>query len=107
MLSRDDLLDNLMLYWLPGTGASAARLYWESIRQVNEWIAGSADATVDVPVGCSVFPRELQRPSRRWAEKRFTDIRYWASPNAAGTSPRSSSRSCSQTRSGRSFAWSA
>jgi pimeloyl-ACP methyl ester carboxylesterase len=84
VLSRDDLLDNLMLYWLPRTGASAARLYWESIRQVNEWIAGSADATVDVPVGCSVFPRELQRPSRRWAEKRFTDIRYWGEPERGG-----------------------
>ena len=84
VLSRDDLLDNLMLYWLPGTGASAARLYWESIRQVNEWIAGPADATVDVPVGCSVFPRELQRPSRRWAEKRFTDIRYWGEPERGG-----------------------
>jgi len=84
VLSRDDLLDNLMLYWLPGTGASAARLYWESIRQVNEWIAGSLDATVDVPAGCSVFPRELQRPSRRWAEKRFTDIRYWGEPERGG-----------------------
>jgi pimeloyl-ACP methyl ester carboxylesterase len=84
VLSRDDLLDNLMLYWLPGTGASAARLYWESIRQVNQWIAGSLDATVSVPVGCSVFPRELQRPSRRWAEKRFTDIRYWGEPERGG-----------------------
>lgn len=84
MLSRDDLLDNLMLYWLPGTGASAARLYWESIRKVNEWIAGSVDGTVDVPVGCSVFPRELQRPSRRWAEKRFTNIRYWGEPLRGG-----------------------
>jgi pimeloyl-ACP methyl ester carboxylesterase len=84
VLSRDELLDNLMLYWLPGTGASAARLYWESIRQVNEWIGGSVDATVDVPVGCSVFPRELQRPSRRWAEKRFTDIRYWGEPERGG-----------------------
>ena len=84
VLSRDDLLDNVMLYWLPGTGASAARLYWESIRQVNEWIAGPADATVDVPAGCSVFPRELQRPSRRWAEKRFTDIRYWGEPERGG-----------------------
>jgi hypothetical protein len=84
VLSRDDLLDNLMLYWLPGTGASAARLYWESIRQVNEWIAGTGGGTVDVPAGCSVFPRELQRPSRRWAEKRFTDIRYWGEPERGG-----------------------
>jgi len=84
VLSRDDLLDNLMLYWLPGTGASAARLYWESIRQVNQWISGPATEPVSVPVGCSVFPRELQRPSRRWAEKRFTDIRYWGEPERGG-----------------------
>jgi pimeloyl-ACP methyl ester carboxylesterase len=84
VLSRDELLDNLMLYWLPGTGASAARLYWESIRQVNEWISGSAVGTVNVPAGCSVFPKELQRPSRRWAEKRFTDIRYWNEPAKGG-----------------------
>src|SRR5215472_7012435 len=84
VLSRDELLDNLMLYWLPGTGASAARLYWESIRQVNEWISGTGTDPVSVPVGCSVFPRELQRPSRRWAEKRFTDIRYWGEPERGG-----------------------
>jgi epoxide hydrolase len=84
VLSRDDLLDNLMMYWLPRAGASAARLYWESIRQVNDWISGAAAETVTVPTGCSVFPRELQRPSRRWAEKRFTDIRYWNEPARGG-----------------------
>ncbi len=77
VLTRAELLDNVMLYWLPGTGASAARLYWESTRQVNQWISGSLDDTVTVPTGCSIFPRELQRPSRRWAAKRFLDIRYW------------------------------
>jgi pimeloyl-ACP methyl ester carboxylesterase len=84
VLTRDELLDNLMLYWLPGTGASAARLYWESIRQVNRWISGEGDETVDVPTGCSVFPGELQRPSRRWAARRFTDIRYWNEPARGG-----------------------
>jgi epoxide hydrolase len=84
-LSRDELLDNLMLYWLPGTGASSARLYWESIRMVDEWISGSAvTGTIDVPTGCSVFPKEIHRPSRRWAEKRFTDIRYWNEPTRGG-----------------------
>ena len=78
VLTRDELLDNLMLYWLPRTGASsAARLYWESIRQVDQWISGATTDTVSVPTGCSIFPKELQRPSRRWAEKRFTDIRHW------------------------------
>jgi epoxide hydrolase len=84
VLTRDELLDNLMLYWLPGTGASSARLYWQSARQVNEWISGPLTDTVTVPAGCSVFPKELQRPSRRWAEKRFTDIRYWNEPAKGG-----------------------
>jgi pimeloyl-ACP methyl ester carboxylesterase len=83
-LTRDELLDNLMLYWLPRTGASSARLYWESIRQVNEWISGSVTDKVSVPAGCSIFPKELQRPSRRWAEKRFLDIRYWNEPGRGG-----------------------
>jgi epoxide hydrolase len=76
-LTRDQLLDNLMLYWLPRTGASSARLYWESIAQVNRWISDVVDDTIDVPTGCSIFPKELQRPSRRWAERRFVDIRHW------------------------------
>lgn len=84
VLTRDELLDNVMLYWLPRTGASAARLYWESIGEVNEWISGQVTDRVRVPVGCSVFPRELQRPSRRWAARRFTDIRYWNEPARGG-----------------------
>ena len=77
MLTRDELLDNLMLYWLPRTGASSARLYWESIRQVDELITGPVHDIVEVPTGCSIFPKEMPRPSRRWAERRFTDIRWW------------------------------
>jgi pimeloyl-ACP methyl ester carboxylesterase len=77
VLTRDDLLDDVMLYWLPGTGASSARLYWESFRQVSEWFTRGTADTVAVPAGCSIFPRELPRPSRRWAERRYVDIRYW------------------------------
>ena len=77
VLTRDELLDNLMLYWLPRTGASSARLYWESLGQVNELITGPVHDLVEVPAGCSIFPKELQRPSRRWAEQRFRDIRHW------------------------------
>jgi pimeloyl-ACP methyl ester carboxylesterase len=84
VLTRDELLDNVMLYWLPQTGASSARLYWESIRQVNEWITGPLTDQVTVPTGCSIFPKELQRPSRRWAEKRFTNIHYWNEPAKGG-----------------------
>lgn len=77
VLTRDELLDNVMLYWLPGTAASSARLYWESIRQVQKWFTEPNADTVDVPTGCSIFPKEVPRPSRRWAAKRYTDIRHW------------------------------
>ncbi|MGI5227076.1 epoxide hydrolase family protein [Actinoallomurus sp. CA-142502] len=76
-LTRDELLDNLMFYWLPGSGASAARLYWESFRQVQRLFAGATTDRIGVPAGCSIFPHENPRPSRRWAEQRFTDIRHW------------------------------
>jgi hypothetical protein len=77
VFTRDELLDNVMLYWLPGTGASSARLYWESFKQISEWFTQSTADTVEVPTGCSIFPKEVPRPSRRWAAKRYTDIRYW------------------------------
>ncbi len=83
-LTRDQLLDNLMLYWLPGTGASAARLYWESFREVQRTFAGETTDQVHVPAGCSVFPHENPRPSRRWAARRFSDIRYWNEPDRGG-----------------------
>ena len=77
LLSRDELLDNVMLYWLPGTGASSARLYWES------FTAQSFDP-VSAPVGISVFPKEIFRTSRRWAERRYTDLRYFNEPDKGG-----------------------
>jgi epoxide hydrolase len=83
-LTRDDLLDNVMLYWLPGTGASAARLYWESIALVKSWFDAEVADVVTVPAGCTVFPHENPRPSRRWAQRRFTDIRYWSEPTRGG-----------------------
>jgi pimeloyl-ACP methyl ester carboxylesterase len=83
-LTRDQLLDNLMLYWLPGTGASAARLYRESFRQISDWILRSTSDTVSVPTGASIFPRETVRPSRRWAGRRFTNIVYWNEPARGG-----------------------
>jgi pimeloyl-ACP methyl ester carboxylesterase len=72
VLSRDELLDNVMLYWLPGTGASSGRLYWESFNDFTTKLA-----PVAVPVGVMMLPKEIIRPSRRWAEARFSDIRQW------------------------------
>ena len=67
-----------MHYWLPGAGASSGRLYWESF---NSFRGGD---TIDVPSGMSLFPSEIFRPSRRWAERRFTDIRHWNELDAGG-----------------------
>ena len=70
VLTRDELLDNVMLYWLPATAASSARLYWESFRSV-------AMDDVALPAGCSIFPKEIFRTSRRWAERRFKNLIHW------------------------------
>jgi epoxide hydrolase len=77
VLTRDELLDNVMLYWAPATGASSARLYWESFRGVDF-------TEIAVPSGCSIFPKEIFRTSRRWAEGRFKDLRFWSEPEKGG-----------------------
>ncbi len=69
-LSRDQMLDNVMLYWVTASAASSARLYWESFRTPNL-------DPVDLPTGVSLFPKEIFRTSRRWAEKRFRNLVYW------------------------------
>jgi len=74
---RDRILDGVTLYWLTGTATSSARLYWESFATVQAWFAEATPHVVDVPTGCSIFPKEMPRPSRRWAERRFPDIRQW------------------------------
>ena len=70
VLTFDEMLDNVMLYWLTGTGASSARMYWESFRR-------PALGPVPAPAGVSIFPKEIFRPSRRWAERVYPSLHYW------------------------------
>lgn len=86
-LSRDQILDQVTLYWLTGTAASSARLYAESIERVGGWISGASDDVVTVPTGASVFAAEVPRPSRRWAARRYPDIRFWAEHDRGGHFP--------------------
>jgi pimeloyl-ACP methyl ester carboxylesterase len=72
VFTNDELLDNIMLYWVPATGASAARIYWESFAT-----ATGDEGPVPVPTGCSVFPADIYRPSRRLAQPQFPGLRYW------------------------------
>ena len=70
VLTRDELLDNVMMYWLTASGASSARIYWESF-------GAARTETISAPTGISQFPKEIFPTSKRWAEKRFTDIIYY------------------------------
>jgi pimeloyl-ACP methyl ester carboxylesterase len=72
VLSMDEMLDDIMLYWVPGAGASAARWYWE-----NAKIDFTATAAIDVPVGCSIFPKEIYRAPRSWAQAAFRNLIHW------------------------------
>ena len=73
-VSREELIDNVMFYWLTATGASSARLYWESF---NRAFRGGGDNTVNLPTGCSIFPKEIVPTPRSWAEQRYANIVYW------------------------------
>ena len=102
VFSADAMLDDIMLYWLPNTGASSARLYWEGMQEMMK--GGMPSAPMQTPAGISMFPGEQIRLSRRWAERRFAKLIHFNELEpAAVTSPLSSSRRRSWTRFGRRF----
>jgi pimeloyl-ACP methyl ester carboxylesterase len=70
VLTRDELLDNVMLYWVTNSAASSARLYWESFGKAR---AGR----VGVPVGVAVYPKEIVAPVRAWMRDEYPDIRHF------------------------------
>jgi pimeloyl-ACP methyl ester carboxylesterase len=76
-LSRDQILDNIMLYWLPGTGASSARLYWESF-------GSFAPHEIALPVAVSAFPKEILPTPRKWAERNFKRLVHWRTLEKGG-----------------------
>jgi pimeloyl-ACP methyl ester carboxylesterase len=75
-LTRDHILDNITLYWLTGTGASAARSYWEAGR-AQSLAAGQAPPPVKLPVGFTTFPGEIFRAPRSWVEKGYPNVTYF------------------------------
>ena len=94
-----DYLRDLCGYWADGYDwrATEARLnqlpqfrtevdglYWESFTEVQARFRTGTTDTVTVPTGCSIFPKENPRPSRRWAQRRFTTIHYWNEPDRGG-----------------------
>jgi pimeloyl-ACP methyl ester carboxylesterase len=80
VLTLDELLDNVMFYWVNKAGASSARLYWESFFRGNRH-------TASVPSGFAVFPKEIVPAVRKWVEKRYTNIHHWSEFDRGGHFP--------------------
>ncbi|MFC4080395.1 epoxide hydrolase family protein [Amycolatopsis samaneae] len=80
-------LDTIALYWLTATGASSARWYWEAMR----WVPRSAEEEnaqpVTTPIACSQFPADPWPTARRWAERRYRDLRSWHELDRGGHFP--------------------
>jgi pimeloyl-ACP methyl ester carboxylesterase len=82
-LTRDAILDNITLYWLTGTGASAARSYWESGR-AQALAAGQPPPEVRLPVGFTTFPGEIFRAPRSWVQKAYPSLTYFGEASKGG-----------------------
>jgi len=84
-LTRDNILDNITTYWLTGTGASAARSYWESGQaQAAAQAAGKAPPAVTIPVGFTTFPDEIFRAPRSWVEQSYPSLVYFNEADKGG-----------------------
>jgi len=77
-LSRDAILDNVMLYWLSASGASAARLYWESFGAIGK------SGPVEIPSAVTTFPKEITKAPRAWAERLLRNLVYWNDVDRGG-----------------------
>jgi len=82
-LTRDHILDNITLYWLTGTGASAARSYWEGGR-AQALAAGQPPPEMKLPVGFTMFPGEIFRAPRSWVEKVYSHVIYFHEADRGG-----------------------
>ncbi|GHJ37333.1 epoxide hydrolase family protein [Streptomyces sp. TS71-3] len=80
-ISRDRVLDDVTLYWLTRTGASAARIYYESHNSLDPGLR------VDVPSAISMYPRDIEKCPRPWAQERYRQIVRWRSPGTGGHFP--------------------
>lgn len=80
-ISRDSIFDNVTLYWLTRTGASAARIYCESHNSLDP------ELRVDVPSAITTYPRDIEKYPRTWAQERFRRIVRWRSPETGGHFP--------------------
>ena len=77
VLTRDEMLDNVMLYWATGSATSSARIYWESFGRGSR-------PTVSVPTGFAVYPKEVVPPVRAWVGKLYPNVQHWREYDKGG-----------------------
>jgi microsomal epoxide hydrolase len=75
--TRDELLTNVMLYWVTATAHSSARLYYETQKSGR---FGAPGERIEIPTGCAIFPKEIARPPRRWAERQYHVVHWSEQP---------------------------
>jgi len=78
----DEIIDDIMMYWLPNAAASSARLYWEATQAMRR--GGMPSGRVPIPAGISMFAKEQVRLSRNWAESRFESITHFGEHATGG-----------------------
>lgn len=78
IFTLDEMLDNIMIYWLTNSSTSAARFYWDN------WDNGLWGIHIRVPTGCSIFPKEIYQAPRTWADRYISNIIYWNEPSRGG-----------------------
>jgi len=84
-LTRENIVDNITLYWLTGTGASAARSYWEDgLALAQARASGQAPPAVSLPVGFTTFPGEIWRTPRSWVENSYPNVSYFSEVDRGG-----------------------
>ena len=82
-LTREHIVDNITLYWLTGTGAAAARSYWEEAQETVRAV-GQAVPPVSIPVGFTTFPGEIWRTPRSWVERAYPNVIYFNEVDKGG-----------------------
>ena len=84
LLDRDDVLDDITLYWLTNTATSAARLYWETAGQSVVLAAAQKTAEISLPVAITVFPDEVYRAPETWARRAYRNLIYFNEVDKGG-----------------------
>ena len=81
VLSPDEMLDDITLYWLTNTAASAARIYWQNSQASSGAYSG---LRIELPMAATIFPHEIYRAPRSWAEALWPNLIYWSEVDKGG-----------------------